>query len=64
MRVTPCPHHLALQTRPCSAFRPSRAKNWLNRNRRLAKDFEAGIESAVMFYVASVKPMSGRLAAR
>jgi transposase len=37
---------------------------WLNRNRRLAKDVEATIESAVTWlYVASVKLMSRRLAA-
>ncbi len=36
---------------------------WLNRNRRLAKDFEATIESAeAWLYVASVKLMSRRLA--
>jgi transposase len=35
---------------------------WLNRNRRLAKDFEATIESAVTWlYIASVKLMSRRL---
>lgn len=37
---------------------------WLNRNRRLAKDFEATIESAVTWlYIASVKLMSRRLTA-
>jgi transposase len=37
---------------------------WLNRNRRLAKDFEASAESAVTWlYIASVKLMSRRLAA-
>ena len=38
---------------------------WLNRNRRLAKDVEATIESAVTtwLYIASVKLMSRRLAA-
>ena len=37
---------------------------WLSRNRRLAKDFEATIESAVTWlYIASVKLMSRRLAA-
>ena len=37
---------------------------WLNRNRRLAKDVEASIESAVTWlYIASVKLMSRRLAA-
>ena len=37
---------------------------WLNRNRRLAKDFEATVESAVTWlYVASVKLLSRRLAA-
>jgi transposase len=37
---------------------------WLNRNRRLAKDFEATTESAeAWLYVASVKLMSRRLAA-
>lgn len=37
---------------------------WLNRNRRLAKDVEATIESAVAWlYIASVKLMSRRLAA-
>lgn len=37
---------------------------WLNRNRRLAKDVEASVESAVTWlYIASVKLMSRRLAA-
>ena len=37
---------------------------WLNRNRRLAKDFEATIESAATWlYIASVKLMVRRLAA-
>jgi transposase len=37
---------------------------WLNRNRRLAKDFEATVESAkTWLYIASVKLMSRRLAA-
>jgi transposase len=37
---------------------------WLNRNRRLAKDVKATIESAVTWiYIASVKLMSRRLAA-
>ena len=37
---------------------------WLNRNRRLAKDVEATIESSVTWlYIASVKLMSRRLAA-
>ncbi len=37
---------------------------WLNRNRRLAKDVEATVESAVTWlYIASVKLMSRRLAA-
>lgn len=36
---------------------------WLNRNRRLAKDFEVTIESAVTWlYIASVKLLSRRLA--
>jgi transposase len=36
---------------------------WLNRNRRLAKDVEASIESAVTWlYITSVKLMSRRLA--
>ena len=36
---------------------------WLNRNRRLAKDVEATIESSVTWlYIASVKLMSRRLA--
>ena len=36
---------------------------WLNRNRRLGKDFEASIESAtVWLYIASVKLLSRRLA--
>jgi transposase len=36
---------------------------WLNRNRRLAKDFEASIESAVAWiFVASVKLLSRRVA--
>ena len=36
---------------------------WLNRNRRLAKDFEATIESAMTWlYIASVKLLSRRLA--
>ena len=35
---------------------------WLNRNRRLGKDFEASIESAsTWLYIASVKLMSRRL---
>jgi len=38
---------------------------WLNRNRRLAKDFEATVESALTWlYIASVKLMSRRLATR
>jgi transposase len=37
---------------------------WLNRNRRLAKDVERTIESALTWrYIASVKLMSRRLAA-
>ena len=37
---------------------------WLNRNRRLAKDFEATVESAVTWlYIASLQLMSRRLAA-
>jgi transposase len=37
---------------------------WLNRNRRLAKDVEASVESAVSWlFIASVKLMSRRLAA-
>ena len=37
---------------------------WLNRSRRLAKDVEATIESAVTWlYITSVKPMARRLAA-
>ncbi len=36
---------------------------WLNRNRRLAKDFEATIQSATTWlYIASIKLMSRRLA--
>jgi transposase len=36
---------------------------WLNRNRRLAKDVEGSIESAVTWlFIASVKLMSRRLA--
>ena len=36
---------------------------WLNRNRRLAKDFEATIESAVAWImVASIKLLSRRMA--
>ena len=36
---------------------------WLNRNRRLAKDFEASIESALTWLmIASVKLLSRRLA--
>jgi transposase len=36
---------------------------WLNRNRRLAKDCEATIDSAVAFlYAASVMLLTGRLA--
>ncbi len=36
---------------------------WLNRNRRLAKDFEATLESAMTWlYIASVKLLSRRLA--
>jgi len=35
---------------------------WLNRNRRLAKDFEASIESAVAWLlVASIKLLTRRL---
>jgi transposase len=37
---------------------------WLNRNRRLAKDFECTVESALTWlYIASVKLMARRLAA-
>ena len=37
---------------------------WLNRNRRLAKDFEATAESAVTWiYIASAKLLARRLAA-
>ena len=36
---------------------------WLNRNRRMSKDFEATIESAtVWLYIAHVKLLSRRLA--
>jgi transposase len=36
---------------------------WLNRNRRLAKDFEATIESAVAWImIASIKLLSRRIA--
>jgi len=36
---------------------------WLNRNRRLAKDFEATLESALAWlFIASVRLMSRRLA--
>jgi len=36
---------------------------WLNRNRRLAKDFEASIESALAcLMIASVKLLTHRLA--
>jgi hypothetical protein len=36
---------------------------WLNRNRRLAKDFEATIESAqAWLFIASVKLLSRRIA--
>jgi transposase len=36
---------------------------WINRNRRLAKDFDANIDSAVAFlYVASVMLLIRRLA--
>ena len=36
---------------------------WLNRNRRLAKDFEASIESAVAWLlIASIKLLTRRLA--
>lgn len=36
---------------------------WLNRNRRLAKDFEATVESAVArIFIASVKLLSRRVA--
>jgi len=38
---------------------------WLNRNRRLAKDFEASIESAqVWLFIANVKLLSRRIARR
>jgi len=41
-----------------------RSLAWLNRNRRLAKDFEATIESATTWlYIASVKLMARRLGA-
>ena len=41
----------------------ARTLAWLNRNRRLAKDVERTIESAVTWlYIASVKLMSRRLA--
>jgi transposase len=37
---------------------------WLNRNRRLAKDFERTVDSALTWlYIARVKLMSRRLAA-
>ncbi|MBK1842424.1 IS5 family transposase [Azospirillum sp. YIM B02556] len=40
-----------------------RTISWLNRNRRLAKDFEATIESAVAWiFIASVKLLSRRVA--
>jgi transposase len=36
---------------------------WLNRNRRLAKDFESTIESAqAWLFIASVKLLSRRIA--
>ena len=36
---------------------------WLNRNRRLAKDFEASVESAVAWLlIASIKLLTRRLA--
>ena len=36
---------------------------WLGRNRRLAKDFEATIETATAWlYIASIKLLSRRLA--
>ena len=45
-------------------FVPERTIAWLTRNRRLAKDVEATIESSVTWlYIASVKLMSRRLAA-
>ena len=41
-----------------------RTFSWFGRNRRLAKDFEATIQSAVTWlYIASVKLMTRRLAA-
>lgn len=41
-----------------------RALAWLNRNRRLAKNFEASIASATSWlYITSVKRMARRLAA-
>ena len=44
--------------------RVERTFAWLNRNRRLAKDFEVTIQSAVTWlYIASVKLMVRRLAA-
>src|SRR5258708_37456078 len=40
-----------------------RALAWLNRNRRLAKDFEASLESAVAWImIASIKLLSRRIA--
>jgi transposase len=41
---------------------PRRWVAWLNRNRRLAKDFEASIASAKAWvYIASVQPLIRRL---
>ena len=50
--------------RPVLALRVvERTFAWLNRNRRLAKDFEATIESALAWlFIASVKLMSRHLA--
>jgi transposase len=35
---------------------------WLNRNRRLAKDFEATLRAQAWLFIASVKLLSRRLA--
>ena len=56
---------LSSTSRACSEVSTAveRTLAWLNRNRRLAKDFEATIESALSWlYIANVKLLARRLA--